>query len=45
MAANALAIDRFAMMDDAECDDRIAAAKEKLGDRLVIARLGGWVIE
>ncbi len=33
---NAVAIQPYALLDDAECDARIAAAKEKLGDRLVI---------
>lgn len=36
MAATALAIQDFAALADAECDARIQAAKEKLGERLVI---------
>lgn len=37
MGASApLAIQEFAALADAECEDRIRAAKEKLGDRLVI---------
>ncbi len=33
---NAVAIQPYALLDDAECEQRILAAKEKLGDRLVI---------
>lgn len=33
---NALAIQQFSMMDDAECDARIRAAKETLGEQVVI---------
>ena len=33
---NALAIQQFSMMDDAECEERIRAAKEALGERVVI---------
>jgi len=36
MASSALAIQQYALLDDADCDARIRAAKEKLGDRLVI---------
>ena len=36
MAANALAIQEFTPLADSECEARILAAKEKLGDRLVI---------
>jgi quinolinate synthase len=36
MGANALAIQEFAALADAECDARIRAAKQKLGNRLVI---------
>ena len=36
MAANALAIQDFSRLDDAEFDARIAAAKQRLGERLVI---------
>lgn len=36
MGAPALAIKDFVPLDDAECEARILAAKEKLGDRLVI---------
>jgi len=36
MTANALAIHDFAMLDDADCERRIIAAKEKLGKRLAI---------
>ncbi len=31
-----LKIDQFSLLEDAECDDRIAAAKAVLGDRLLI---------
>ncbi|MFW2374298.1 MAG: quinolinate synthase NadA [Gammaproteobacteria bacterium] len=33
---NAVAIQPYALLDDAECEIRILAAKQKLGDRLVI---------
>ena len=33
---NALAIQQFSMMDDAECEERIRVAKEALGERVVI---------
>jgi len=33
---NAAAIQPYALLDDIECEQRILAAKEKLGDRLVI---------
>ncbi len=33
---SAVAIQPYALLDDAECEQRIRAAKEKLGDRLVI---------
>jgi len=33
---NAVAIQPYALLDDEECEKRILAAKEKLGDRLVI---------
>ena len=33
---NALAIQQFSMMDDAECEERIRAAKQALGERVVI---------
>lgn len=33
---NAVTIQPYALLDDAECEQRILAAKEKLGDRLVI---------
>jgi len=36
MAANALAIQDFSRLDDAELDARIVAAKQQLGERLVI---------
>jgi quinolinate synthase len=36
MAATALAVDRFNTLDDAECDERIRAAKAALGRRVVI---------
>ena len=36
MAASPLAIQSYALLDDAECEARIVAAKEKLGDELVI---------
>ena len=36
MAAHALAIQDFSRLDDAELDARIAAAKQQLGERLVI---------
>ena len=36
MSATALAIQDFALLDDAECDERIVAAKTKLGNRCVI---------
>ena len=36
MSASALAIQQFALLDDAECEQRIVAAKKKLGDRCVI---------
>lgn len=36
MGAPALAIHQYASLSDAECDARIRAAKEKLGNRLVI---------
>lgn len=36
MSANALAIQQFSSLDDAELEARIVAAKDKLGERLVI---------
>lgn len=36
MSSSALAIQNYALLEDADCDARIRAAKEKLGDRLVI---------
>ena len=36
MPANALALQDFALLDDAECEERIVAAKKKLGSRCVI---------
>jgi quinolinate synthase len=36
MSATALALQQFALLDDAECEERIVAAKRKLGDRCVI---------
>lgn len=33
---NAVTIQPYALLDDAECEQRIIAAKQKLGDRLVI---------
>jgi quinolinate synthase len=36
MSANALAIQNFALLDDAECEERIVTAKQKLGSRCVI---------
>ena len=36
MTANALAIQDYALLDDAKCDARIVAAKEKLGKRCII---------
>jgi quinolinate synthase len=36
MSVSALAIQQFALLDDAECEQRIIAAKRKLGDRCVI---------
>ncbi len=36
MTSTALAIENYAMLDDDECDQRIQAAKAKLGDRCVI---------
>ncbi|PKM35850.1 MAG: quinolinate synthase NadA, partial [Gammaproteobacteria bacterium HGW-Gammaproteobacteria-10] len=36
MSATALPIQDYALLDDEECDARIAAAKEKLGSRCVI---------
>lgn len=36
MSNQALAIQEYALLDDAECEQRILAAREKLGDRLVI---------
>lgn len=36
MSTSALAIQQFALLDDAECEERIIAAKRKLGDRCVI---------
>jgi quinolinate synthase len=36
MLAPALALEDFALLDDAECETRIDAAKRKLGDRCVI---------
>ena len=33
---NAVAIQPYALLDDAECENRILAAKQELGDRLVI---------
>jgi quinolinate synthase len=34
--SSSLAIQNYALLDDADCDARIRAAKEKLGERLVI---------
>jgi quinolinate synthase len=36
MSASSLAIQEFALLDDAECEERIIAAKAKLGHRCVI---------
>lgn len=36
MAANAMEIQEFSLLDDMECDARIEAAKAALGDRVVI---------
>lgn len=36
MSNAALAIDQFSLLDDADCDARIRAAKAKLGDKLVL---------
>lgn len=36
MSAVAVQINRYALMDDAECERRIVAAKAKLGERVVI---------
>ena len=36
MANNPLALQEYALLDDADCDARIRAAKEALGERLVI---------
>ncbi|MGX2039513.1 quinolinate synthase NadA [Methylocaldum sp. MU1018] len=36
MSASALAIQQFALLDDAECEERIVAAKRKLSDHCVI---------
>lgn len=36
MSASALALQTFSLLDDAQCDDRIFAAKEALGSRLAI---------
>jgi quinolinate synthase len=36
MSATALALQDFALLDDAECEERIVAAKRALGDRCVI---------
>jgi quinolinate synthase len=36
MSAVALTINRYALLDDAECERRIVAARQKLGKRLVI---------
>ena len=36
MSATALALQDFALLDEAECDERISAAKHALGDRCVI---------
>ncbi|MDD5033180.1 MAG: quinolinate synthase NadA [Methylococcaceae bacterium] len=36
MSANPLPFEQFALLDDAECDARIGAAKEKLGGRCVV---------
>jgi quinolinate synthase len=36
MSASALALQQFALMDDAECEERIIAAKRELGGRCVI---------
>ena len=36
MLAPALPLEDFALLDDAECEIRIDAAKRKLGDRCVI---------
>ncbi|BBA36906.1 quinolinate synthetase [Methylocaldum marinum] len=36
MSVSALAIQQFALLDDAECEERIVAAKQSLGDRCVI---------
>ena len=36
MSATAIALQDFATLDDADCDARIRAAKQKLGDRCVV---------
>lgn len=36
MAVSAFAIQNYALMDDGDCEHRILAAKQKLGDRLII---------
>lgn len=36
MSATALALQDFALLDDSECEERILAAKQKLGSRCVI---------
>lgn len=36
MVANPSAVQPYALLDDAECEQRIVAAKQKLGDRVVI---------
>ncbi|MGZ8217681.1 quinolinate synthase NadA [Methylomagnum sp.] len=36
MSASALALENFALLEDAECEERIVAAKRELGDRCVI---------
>jgi quinolinate synthase len=36
MSAVAIAINRYALLDDAECEQRILAARQKLGKRVVI---------
>ena len=35
MAANAIDLQPYASLNDEDCDERIARAKEALGDRLV----------
>jgi quinolinate synthase len=36
MAASALAIQNYALLDDGDCESRILAAKQKLGERCII---------